>query len=122
MANSGANVRSKCVLFLSVLAVIPFVKSQRRSEIREEDCKCENLKVASSRIVNGTTSGALRRGLPWISFLYIRTYLFNALGFKEFSNEQLMCTSIVIARWWVLTGKSGGSYLPSICNCFQMIF
>lgn len=111
MATSGKNVRTKCILFLSVLAAIPFVRSQ--SETLEEDCKCENPTVASSRVVNGTS---LSSGLPWTGFLYIRTNAIDIMGFDAFTREELTCTSIVISPQWALTGK-----MNCLGKCFQII-
>lgn len=51
------------------------------------------------RIVNGTSSKALERGLPWMSFLFQKKHV------GDTAQVQIFCTSTVITRYWVLTGK-----------------
>ena len=95
----------RLVLTLSVYLVLVaslctlFFRSQYRLIPSRAYCKCENLNEASFRIVNGTTNQALERGLPWVSFLF---YELQASGDKR---VHVSCTSAVISRYWVLTGK-----------------
>ena len=83
------------LLFANLLAIdsLRFVSSQHPAN--REQCKCNNLAEPNYRVVNGSTSSALKEGLPWIGFIFFET----VVGFQAF------CTATVISRYWVLTGK-----------------
>ena len=122
MENDGrkANAIAKCVLILCIYLVLVgtlsfvFFRSQYRLVPSNEYCRCENLDETNEtyRIVNGTSNKALERGLPWLSFVFYKKKVENTVQARVF------CTSTVIGRSWVLTGKESESsvffFVPQI--------
>ena len=94
----------QCLLILSVLLFDSFVQL-RSMEPNKDECACENLKEFGPRIVNGTSSDALRNGLPWLAFLYVWEWSWT-------SGYYFRCTAVVISWRWVLTGKHTSHKAP----------
>lgn len=77
------NARTQIILVLSAALLVAigglWFVSTRYFFSREVVCQCKNLEEASFRvnepdyrIVNGSTSPALTKGLPWMAFLFIK--------------------------------------------------
>lgn len=109
--SKGLLVASVCFALLAIGCIlfgyIWLINCQH--PLSEADCACKNLKETNEtyRIVNGTSSPALEKGLSWASFFFYKFELYYKNGTMKDapSHYELKCTSTVLSKRWVLTGR-----------------
>ena len=83
--------------FITVLFIVFQFKSSATSLHldRERHCKCQNLRTADFRIVNGT---GLSSGLPWVGFLIRRSQKFDNMTGQYKTENEIVCTISIIGK------------------------